>query len=68
MKLYDKEGNFKVSVPTPSKRIPALTHYNNQGLYIKSQFNPSMTKVVRSYALMDIVNPQEVFKAMEKSV
>lgn len=60
MKLYNMNGKFMESVPEPSRRFEGVKHYNELGLYIKAQFNKSMTKVVRSYAGVRMVQPSEV--------
>ena len=62
IKVYDKNGNFKdmfdisdIVIRNANDRLvvlnkeQAIIYLNNQGLYIKKQFNDSRTKLVSSY-------------------
>ena len=62
IKVYDKDGNFKdmfdisdIVIRNANDRLvvlnkeQAIIYINNQGLYIKKQFNDAKTKLVTSY-------------------
>ena len=66
IKVYDKDGNFKdmfdisdIVIRNANDRLVVLTKFqaiiyiNNQGLYVKKQFNDTRTKLVSSYTHAD---------------
>ena len=66
IKVYDKDGNFKdmfdisdIVIRNANDRLVVLTKFqaiiyiNNQGLYVKKQFNDAKTKLVSSYTHAD---------------
>ena len=66
IKVYDKDGNFKdmfdisdIVIRNANDRLvvlskqQAIAYINNQGLYIKKQFNDTRTKLVSSYTHAD---------------
>lgn len=66
IKVYDKDGNFKdmfdisdIVIRNANDRLvvlskqQAIAYINNQGLYVKKQFNDTRTKLVSSYTHAD---------------
>lgn len=59
VKLYDENGNHKVTVPSPSDYYNQVKKYNESGLFVKRQFNKAMTKVMTSYVGHNLVTTEQ---------
>lgn len=59
VKLYDKDGNYLMSVEPFKHKFDELSKHNKEGRFVKAQFNKSMTKVVTSYNGVEIVTTEK---------